>query len=200
MQFPGDDPNAVDQVLRARYPEFNLPENEQIETDAVAVLLEKIGPSILLTHSGSGIRGWWTGTKSGNVKAIVAYEPGTYLFAEGEMPPALPRSDGVLVSPGATIPLAAFMKLTEMPVQIIFGDNIPATPHPLTALDGWRLRVIYARQFAAAINRHGGDAEVLVLPEVGVFGNTHFAMSDLNNDVIANLLSDYLKRKGLDRR
>ena len=51
-----------------------------------------------------------------------------------------------------------------------------------------------------AINRHGGDAENLILPEIGIFGNTHFPMLDLNTVRIANLLSRYLHRKGLDKR
>jgi hypothetical protein len=33
-----------------------------------------------------------------------------------------------------------------------------------------------------------------------VYGNTHFVMSDLNNLKIADLLSEYLKEKRLDRR
>jgi hypothetical protein len=38
------------------------------------------------------------------------------------------------------------------------------------------------------------------LPDVGVFGNTHFIFSDLNNVQVADLLSQYLKEKGLDTR
>ena len=44
------------------------------------------------------------------------------------------------------------------------------------------------RDFAAVVNRHGGDAEVLALPEVGVRGNTHIPMLDLNNQQVADLL------------
>jgi hypothetical protein len=36
------------------------------------------------------------------------------------------------------------------------------------------------------------------LPELGVRGNTHFPMSDLNNLQIADLLSQFLAQKGLD--
>ncbi len=56
-----------------------------------------------------------------------------------------------------------------------------------------------AALFVDAVNRHGGDASILRLPEIGVFGNTHFAFSDLNNLQIADLLSDYLNEKGLDK-
>jgi len=36
------------------------------------------------------------------------------------------------------------------------------------------------------------------LPEIGIYGNTHFLMSDLNNIQIADLLSKWMKEKGLD--
>ena len=36
------------------------------------------------------------------------------------------------------------------------------------------------------------------LPEIGIRGNTHFPSSDLNNVQIADLMSEYLKKKGLD--
>jgi hypothetical protein len=44
------------------------------------------------------------------------------------------------------------------------------------------------------------SGQLLSLPEIGVRGNTHFAMSDLNNHQIADLLSRFLRAKGLDRR
>ena len=53
--------------------------------------------------------------------------------------------------------------------------------------------------FADAINRHGGNATVVDLPTEGITGNTHFLMSDLNNDVIADHISDWLTAQGLDQ-
>ena len=47
---------------------------------------------------------------------------------------------------------------------------------------------------------HGGDATFVHLPEIGITGNTHFPMSDLNNATIGSLLSDWLRAKGLDKR
>jgi len=47
-------------------------------------------------------------------------------------------------------------------------------------------------------NRHGGDVTLIHLPEIGIKGNTHFPFSDLNNLEIADLLSQFLKQKGLD--
>jgi predicted amidohydrolase len=56
-----------------------------------------------------------------------------------------------------------------------------------------------ARIWAAAINKHGGNATVIHLPEVGITGNTHFPFSDLNNLQVADELSKWLKQKGLDK-
>jgi hypothetical protein len=83
---------------------------------------------------------------------------------------------------------------------LVLGDNIPTTPSPIRGLDNWRLTLIYARQFVDTVNRHGGDASLLHLPEIGIYGNTHFAFTDLNNIQIADLLSKYLHEKGLDKR
>ena len=44
----------------------------------------------------------------------------------------------------------------------------------------------------ATINRHGGDATLIVLPEIGIRGNSHFLMQELNNDVIANHVEEWL--------
>ena len=71
---------------------------------------------------------------------------------------------------------------------------------PRLTLDNRRANVMKSKLMADAINRHGGNAQVVMLPEIGVKGNTHFPMLDLNNVVIADLLSKYLRDKGLDRR
>jgi hypothetical protein len=47
------------------------------------------------------------------------------------------------------------------------------------------------------VNRHGGDAAVVPLPEIGIRGNTHFPFSDLNNVELADLMARFLEDKGL---
>jgi len=46
--------------------------------------------------------------------------------------------------------------------------------------------------------RFGGDVTVIHLPEIGIYGNTHFPMSDLNNTKIAEIMAKWLERKGLN--
>lgn len=204
VQFP-QNTRALNEFFRIQYPEFNAPENEQVETDALAALLNELGPSILLTHSSTGIRGWLTATKSPNVAGIVSYEPGDSVVPQDEMPAAIPRADGMMMAPGRAIPMADFLKLTKVPIQVVWGDYIPSTLDktnigPRLTLDNRRVNVERAKLMVAAINRHGGRAANVMLPDVGVRGNTHFPMLDLNNVKIADLLSEFLQREGLDRR
>jgi hypothetical protein len=197
VQFPVDDAAAIDQVLRARYPETLDAGDDDVHRDADAnvALLDTIGASVVVTHSGSAIRGWVTEMKSEKVKALVAYEPVHVVVAEDDVKPPHP--------PGRyrPIPVAAeeFAKLTRIPIQIVFGDNIAPQPTG-TVRDLWVEAKANAIDFVAAINARGGHAEVLSLPDVGIRGNTHFAMSDLNNVEIADLLSAFLRKHGLDAR
>ena len=205
VQFAVNNKKALDEFFRIQYPEFNDAENENLESDALKTLLQEIGPSIMLTHSSTGIRGWITGTKSSNVAAIISYEPGTAVFPDTEMPPDIVRADGSKVPAGNPIPMEAFLKLTKIPIQIVWGDYIPTEMKaenvgPRLTLDNRRANVMKSKLMVDAINRHGGNAQVVMLPEIGVKGNTHFPMLDLNNVKIADLLSKYLKDKGLDRQ
>ena len=96
------------------------------------------------------------------------------------------------------IPVADFDKLTRIPIVIYYGDNIPTEPTTERGKDNWRVRLAMARLWVDAINRHGGDAALVHLPEIGITGNTHFPMSDLNNVQIADQVSQFLAEKNLD--
>lgn len=195
------DPKVLNQYWRQITPDTGpdggatgVGSGATIATDAVATLFDKIGPAILITHSASGILGWQTALKTKNIKAIVSYEPTVFLFPEGD--PAPPPG----FAPAIAVPPAEFMKLTKSPIQIVFGDNIGTSLTGIFGIDLWVRSVPAARAFADTVNAYGGDAEVLLLPDAGLFGNTHFPFSDLNNIKVANLLSKYLREKGLDRR
>ena len=86
-----------------------------------------------------------------------------------------------------------------MPIVIYFGDNIRDKPSDVQGEDQWRIRLALARQWADVVNRHGGDATVVHLPDAGIRGNTHFPMADLNNVEVADHLASWLHTKKLDR-
>jgi hypothetical protein len=199
VQFPTD-PDSLDQFFRQQTPNTgpNFMPTGLIVAEAGAALFDTIGPAVLLTHSAGGRWGWLTAIKSQNLKAIVSYETGAYVFPEGEVPPPIVTPTGT--TSGQAVSPDDFNALTRIPIQIVFGDNIPTETSPNPGLDGFYRAVRMAALFVDAVNRHGGDASILHLPEVGVFGNTHFPFSDLNNLKVADLLSGYLHEKGLDRR
>jgi hypothetical protein len=97
------------------------------------------------------------------------------------------------------VPMSDFTKLTKIPIIIYYGDFIPKEPSANPGQDGWRVRLEMARLWRDCVNKHGGDVTVVHLPEIGVKGNTHFPFSDLNNIEIADLMSEWLKKKRLDK-
>ena len=199
--FPGvqfaRDPETLNQYFRQMTPNIG-PFDLEVVSDAISALFDKIGPGILVTHSQGGGPGWITATKNPNVRAIVSYEPGSYFaFPQGEVPAPKACSGDTLKDIG--IPLEDFMKLTKIPIILYYGDNIPSAPTVSPGQDIWRVRLEVARLWRDAVNQRGGDVKLVLLPEIGIKGNTHFPFSDLNNLEIADLLSRYLKEKGLDQ-
>jgi len=195
VQFSHDQED-LNQYFRQMTPN-TAPYNADVVSDAVAALFQKIGPGILVTHSQGGGPGWLSVIKNKNVRAVVAYEPGSqFVFPEGEVPEAMQSSAGPLAA--ANVLMEDFMQLTKIPIVIYYGDNIPDQVSPNPGQDGWRVRLAMARLWADAVNRHGGDVTVVHLPEIGIYGNTHFPFSDLNNIEIADLLSKFFHEKGLD--
>jgi len=195
VQF-SKDPEALNQFFRQMVPNTG-PYSAQVNIAAVSELFDKIGYGILVAHTQSGGPGWRTAVNNDNIRAIVSFEPGgDFLFPEGEAPESIKLAGRTVTPP--TVPLADFMRLTKIPIIVYFGDNIPEQPSKNPGQEQWRVFLEVAMAWSAVVNRHGGDVTIVHLPEDGIRGNTHFLMSDLNNARIANLMSDWLAKKGLD--
>lgn len=191
------DKEALDQYFRQMTPNIGTVDFD-VYSDAYAALFDKIGPAIFVTHSQGGPVGWRTLLKTDNIKAIVSYEPGGEIpFPEGLVP-----SEGRVITlskktEGTEVPMSEFLKFTKIPIIIYYGDNLPDTDeHP--EIYEWTRRLHLMRQWAKMLNDMGGDVTVIHLPEKGLYGNTHFPMSDLNNVEVADLLSEWLHEKNLD--
>ena len=198
VQFPQDE-QSLAQFYRQMTPNTG-PFDIEVISDAISELFDKIGRGILVTHSQGGGPGWMAAIKNSNVEAIVAYEPySSFLFPEGEVPAPISSTGLFGALKGDAIPLDDFLKLTKVPIVIYYGDNIADSPTDVWNKDHWRSGLDMARKWAETINKHGGDATVVHLPEIGIDGNTHFPFSDLNNLEVAETLSDWLKSKGLDK-
>ena len=171
-QFPQDEA-SMDQFFRQMTPN-TAPYDAKVNAEALVKVFEKTGDAVFLTHSqGCGV-GWLVGMKSDHVKGIAAYEPGSgFPFPKGEVPAPIANNS-------------------------FFGDlkADEVTKHPHN--DYWRAAAMMADAFVKAVNRHGGDARVVHLPDLGIRGNSHFPFAEKNNVEVAGALEAWLKEKRLD--
>ncbi|MDR3049805.1 MAG: alpha/beta fold hydrolase [Elusimicrobiota bacterium] len=194
VQFPKDK-ESLNQFFRQMTPNIG-PIDNKIVIDSVSALFDKIGDGILVTHSAGGSPGWAVRIKNGNVKAIVAYEPGGFPFPADAVPESVSGKTGT-VSP-EVVAVEDFNRLMQIPIIIYFGDYIPDEPSANLGAENWRVRLAMARKFAEIAKSRGGDVTLVELPKIGIYGNTHFLFAELNNAQLADLLSKWLKEKGLD--
>ncbi|WP_289193618.1 alpha/beta hydrolase [Bacteroides acidifaciens] len=198
-QFPKD-PASLEQLQRWATPDTG-PYDDYVTSDAMAALFDKTGAAVLVSHSRGGHPGWLTALKSPNVKGIISLEPGgwkyVFPFPEGELPEPVQSAYGL--HQGEPIPLEEFKKLTRIPILIIYGDFIADSPVDDIGQDQWRVEMQMARAFAETVNRHGGNAKVIHLPEIGIKGNTHFLMADQNNVEIADLMETWMTENSLEK-
>ncbi len=194
--FPKGD--AALEAFQRSWTPYNGPLDNDVNAAALGALFDKVGDGVLITHSMGGTIGWRTPFVTDHIKAIVALEPGgaPFIFPKGEMPKALPCIYPVLGATAVEVPLESFMKLTQIPIVMIYGDNIYKS-NSAVGPDKWQTELDMAYKFADCINRHGGQAEVIHLPDIGIVGNSHFLMSETNNQEIAQVISNWLNEHGL---
>ena len=193
-QFPEGE-EALDQFFRQMTPNTGNYSFEEI-ADAVSAVFDESGPGVLVSHSAGGYPGWLTAIENENVEGVIAIEPGFFVFPEDEMPEVIPNNYADL--PGMPVSEEEFQRLTEIPIVVYYGDNIPEEPSDIPANDFWRAELEMAYRWQEVVNAHGGDVTIVHLTDEGITGNTHFMFSDLNNQVIADHMANWLEEKGLD--
>lgn len=196
VQFSRDK-ETLNQYFRQMTPTIGSVDFD-VYSSAYAALFDSIGPAIFVTHSQGGPVGWRTLLKTDNIRAIVAYEPGGEIpFPEGHVP-----EEGKILTlskktEGVEIPMHDFLKYTKIPIIVYFGDNLPETDERPEIYE-WTRRLHLMQEWAEMLNELGGDVTVIHLPDIGLHGNTHFPMSDLNNVAVADHLSEWLHKKNMD--
>ena len=186
-------PHRFHQFFREMTPDIS---DHKQDVPALSALAKRIGNHILVTHSAGGFPGWMSAIQNKEVKAVVSYEPGGFVFPDGEVPERIDGLTGGVA--GTPVPMEQFRRLTEIPIVLYFGDYIPETPSQNLGDENWRVRLQMARKFVETINRNGGNATLVELPKIGIYGNTHFLMQDLNNDELARLLDEWLQSKFIE--
>lgn len=196
VAFPRDEASRI-QFLQQITPDTGKFDTKLV-ADAMTAVMERAGEGILITHSAGGGPGWLTAAHSDKVKGVIALEPGTFPFPKGELPKTETTTSPFPAS-GMEVSDEDFQKLLKIPMVVYFGDNIITgdKPDKHWGLDNWRVRLNLAKKWEAVMKKYGGDVQIVVLPEIGIKGNTHFLMADLNNREVANVMEKWMKAKGL---
>lgn len=128
--------------------------------------------SILVTHSQGGLPGWEVPRYTDHVAAIVAIEPGA----------------------APTVDSEAYNALLEqkIPVTFYYGDYIGEEFTDVPAAAMWSMMAATADTFSEAYNA-AGSSTVVRLPDEGITGNSHFMFQELNNDVIADHIENWIQ-------
>ena len=157
--------DAIDQYA----PQWVFTYRDPIESDKIAdgitALIDHLGPCIVISHSQSGPLALRAVLRRPNlVKGYIAIEPAGFGIPAGES--------------------AATLK--DVPILTVFGDNVALSPFATSWLSS-------AMATVGQVNAAGGDATTIVLPDLGIIGNTHMMMMDNNNEDIADILENWIQ-------
>jgi pimeloyl-ACP methyl ester carboxylesterase len=142
-----------------------------------ASLLDRLGPSVLLTHSFGGGFGWLAlSERPSLVKALVAVEPAGPPFVDH---PALGSFRyGLTPVPLAFGPGPDEAKLGGIPVAVVSAECSGFEPS--------------CRATAGYLRSCGASVDELRLGELGIHGNGHAMMLEKNNAEVAALITDWI--------
>lgn len=128
-------------------------------------LAHKLARTILISHSQSGIYPFQAAqVDRTGIRGIISIEPLACPDASGDMKP-----------------------FAGIPILVVYGDYVEQSTN-------WSPRLAGCRAFVSAAAKAGVEAEILVLPEAGIHGNSHMLMQDRNNLVVADRLIGWIGR------
>jgi hypothetical protein len=165
LQFPLE---ALDQYLAQLVPntETTLEGGGANTIDALAALLDKIGPAVIMVHSQSGVYGLdVVRRRPDKVRALVSIEGGCETLTQDDV--------------------GKFF--AKVPFTSVWGDNSVGA----NSVNGDQRRS-GCQKAVSLINGGGGRATFLLLPDNGIPGNSHMMMMDKNNLQIAGLIRKWI--------
>jgi pimeloyl-ACP methyl ester carboxylesterase len=167
LQFPIE---ALDHYLAQLVPntETALAGGAANTVNALSALLDRIGPAIVVVHSQSGVYGIdVVKQRPDRVRALVSIEGGCENLSAADA--------------------SAYFR--NVPFVSVWGDNSVGAKNTVNG-DKRREGCVQA---ANAIRSAGGRASVLMLPDIGMRGNSHMLMMDRNNREIADVLRKWIE-------
>lgn len=190
----------------------NGTEHERISRDAGIALFDKIGPSVLITHSQGGLYGWAIAdARPSKVKALVQIEPKGPPFNEAVFTTDYTRPWGLTtiplnyqpspvdpVKPLTTKVVPAPQPNKEQLVDCILQadparklPNLAKVPISVVTAEA-SYHAVYDYCFIAFLKQAGVKADFLELGKLGIHGNAHLSFMEKNSDVIAAKLNEWI--------
>lgn len=200
---------AFDQFMASQVA--NMPEYKQalsLTTLAIGQLLQKIGPAVLITHSMTGPVSWMVPQANpGMIKAIIAVEPTGNSSLRGDAGPGSPcglTDECLRFLPAIRGPADLGLTKVASPIPGLQNCWLQKGPiHTLPELGTIPILVAtgeasYHAQYdhcTSEFLRQAGAANTFVnLASVGIKGNGHMQMLELNNLQIAGFYENWLAR------
>jgi pimeloyl-ACP methyl ester carboxylesterase len=167
VKFPIAD---VDQYMAQLVPNTESQLDFNYETgNALAALLDKIGPAVVMGHSQGGRYVIHAATQRPDLmKALILVEAACVLR---DVPD--PVDIGTALGPATLLN--------------VYGDFIDQSSF-------WPGLDAGCETIANRVNELGGDAKHLRLPDIGIRGNDHMMMMDTNSKQIANVMMDWIEK------
>lgn len=135
------------------------------------VLVQKVCPCIIMTHSQGGNFGLTAARHAPDkVRAMISTEPS-----------GVPDPAAAPIAPPKS-----------MPHLVIYGNHLGESPF-------WQRILQATTRYREALAVQGGVAGLIDLSAQGIRGNTHMLMMDRNSDQVIGLVQDWMARQGLMR-
>lgn len=158
---------AFDQFAKQAIPRWGT--NDAATQAAYDAYVDKVCPCVIVVHSQGGNFAFNSALKyPQKVKALVAVETS-----------GSPNPDTY-----------DFARVKGVPMLWVWGDNLGKFPF-------WERIAAQQEKFRNNLMRAGGTGDRIVLPELGITGNSHMLMMDRNSDQIATLIDRWLAKQGL---
>jgi pimeloyl-ACP methyl ester carboxylesterase len=215
---PGDP--IFDQFFASQVPSMvSYPLQQELSSEALVALVDKIGPAIILTHSQSGATGWPVAdARPDRVKAVIAVEPSGPPFYNVDNVPAPEwfrdsdeqRPWGIAAgpltySPAAASPADIAMAHQDQPddpnVSRCWLQKAPARQLPnlqkvpiLVVTSESSYHRGYDHCTVTYLEQAGVHVTWIKLEDIGIHGNGHMMMLEKNNQQIAAVMSAWLEK------
>lgn len=162
---------ALPEMARQCVPRW--PANAALAEDTLREVVREIGPCDLIGHSqGGGLCARVALARPDLVRRAVLIEP----HGLPDVSRATARAHSGETGRGAG---------TTPPQLIVIGDFTDQTPL-------WVHLTAAMAEYATALRAAGAQTDILDLPAIGVHGNSHNPMMDLNSDAVAARVLDWL--------